>query len=48
MAMGARRDQIQRIFVLQGMIIGGIGCVHRLVFGYAACAFSDHYRLLAA
>jgi lipoprotein-releasing system permease protein len=46
MAMGARRDQIQRIFVLQGMVISGVGCVLGLVFGYSACAFLDHYRIL--
>ena len=26
MSMGARREQIQRIFVLQGLLIGGVGC----------------------
>lgn len=46
MTMGARREQIQRIFVLQGMIIGGIGCALGLIFGYATCAFFNHYRLL--
>ena len=46
MSMGARRQQIQRIFVLQGMIIGGIGCALGLVFGYTTCAFFNHYRLL--
>jgi lipoprotein-releasing system permease protein len=46
MSMGARREQIQRIFVLQGMIIGGLGCVVGLVFGYAICAFFNHYHLL--
>ena len=46
MAMGARRDQIQRIFVLQGLIIAGIGCVLGLLLGYTTCAFFNHYRLL--
>lgn len=46
MSMGARREQIQRIFVLQGMIIGGLGCLVGLVFGYAVCAFFNHYHLL--
>jgi lipoprotein-releasing system permease protein len=46
MAMGARRDQIQRIFVFQGMVIGGVGCAIGLLFGYAACAFLDHFRIL--
>jgi lipoprotein-releasing system permease protein len=46
MSMGARREQIQRIFVLQGMIIGGLGCLVGLVSGYAICAFFNHYHLL--
>jgi lipoprotein-releasing system permease protein len=46
MAMGARRDQIQRIFVLQGVMIGAIGCVVGLALGYATCAFFNHYRIL--
>lgn len=46
MAMGARRDQIQRIFVFQGMVISGVGCAIGLLFGYAACAFLDHFRIL--
>jgi lipoprotein-releasing system permease protein len=46
MAMGARRDQIQRIFVLQGLIIGSIGCLLGLILGYSTCAFFNHYRLL--
>ena len=32
MSMGARREQIQRIFVLQGMIIGGLGCLRGISF----------------
>ena len=46
MAMGARRRQIQRIFVIQGMIISGVGCALGLLFGYATCLFFNHYRLL--
>jgi lipoprotein-releasing system permease protein len=46
MAMGARRDQIQRIFVFQGMVISGVGCAMGLLFGYSACAFLDHFRIL--
>jgi lipoprotein-releasing system permease protein len=46
MAMGARREQIQRIFVLQGMVISGIGCFLGLIAGYSTCLFFDHYRLL--
>ena len=46
MAMGARREQIQRIFILQGMVISSIGCFIGLFLGYLICAFLDHYRLL--
>ena len=46
MSMGARRVQIQRIFVLQGLIIGGIGCTIGLVTGYTLAALFNHYRWL--
>jgi lipoprotein-releasing system permease protein len=46
MSMGARRPQIQRIFVLQGLIIGAIGCVLGLVGGYTVTALCNHYRWL--
>jgi lipoprotein-releasing system permease protein len=46
MSMGARREQIRRIFVIQGMTISGLGCVIGLVCGYVTCAFFNHYRLL--
>jgi lipoprotein-releasing system permease protein len=46
MSMGARRQQIQRIFVLQGLIIGGLGCVIGLAAGYSATMLLDHYRWL--
>jgi lipoprotein-releasing system permease protein len=46
MAMGARRNQIQRIFVIQAMAISGIGCALGLLFGYVTCIFFNHYRLL--
>lgn len=46
MAMGARRNQIQRIFVIQAMAISGIGCALGLFFGYITCIVFNHYRLL--
>jgi len=33
MSMGTRRRQIQRIFVLEGLIIGGVGCLLGLASG---------------
>src|SRR5947209_2217519 len=46
MSMGARRPQIQRIFVLQGLIIAAIGCVLGLAAGYGTAALFNHYRWL--
>jgi lipoprotein-releasing system permease protein len=46
LSMGARRAQIQRIFVLQGLIIAGIGCVLGLAGGYGTAALFNHYRWL--
>ncbi|MGH9584804.1 MAG: FtsX-like permease family protein [Bryobacteraceae bacterium] len=46
MSMGARRAQIERIFVLQGLIIGGIGCALGLAAGYSASALFNHYHWL--
>lgn len=46
MSMGARRAQIQRIFVLQGLIIGCVGCVIGLATGYTVTTLFNHYRCL--
>jgi lipoprotein-releasing system permease protein len=46
MSMGARRQQVQRIFVLQGLIIGGVGCIIGLAAGYSVTALFNHYRWL--
>jgi lipoprotein-releasing system permease protein len=44
MSMGARRDQIRKIFMLQGLLIGITGTSIGLVVGYTLCYFADHYR----
>src|SRR5580692_7037468 len=44
MSMGARRAQIRRIFMLQGVLIGVVGTSIGLVVGYALCYFADRYR----
>ena len=46
MSMGARRWQIQRIFMLQGLMIGGIGCVLGLIAGYGVSALFNHFQWL--
>jgi lipoprotein-releasing system permease protein len=44
MSMGARRAQIRRIFMLQGVLIGVVGTAIGLVVGYTLCYFADRYR----
>jgi len=44
MSMGARRTQIRRIFMLQGVLIGIVGTAIGLSLGYALCYFANHYR----
>ncbi|HEY7305404.1 MAG TPA: FtsX-like permease family protein [Bryobacteraceae bacterium] len=46
MSMGTRRQQIQRIFVLQGLIIGAVGSCIGLILGYTVTALFNHYRWL--
>jgi lipoprotein-releasing system permease protein len=43
-SMGARRSQIRRIFMLQGVIIGVVGTAIGLTVGYTLCYFADKYR----
>jgi lipoprotein-releasing system permease protein len=46
MSLGTRRQQIQRIFLLQGLIIGAVGCLIGLTTGYTITALFNHYRWL--
>ncbi len=46
MATGARRRQIRRIFVLQGLAVSGIGTVAGLLAGYGFARIADHWRLI--
>ncbi len=46
MAMGARREQVRNIFVLEGLTVGGLGTVIGLVAGYAAAWAADAWRLV--
>lgn len=45
-SMGASRAAVQRIFMLQGTIIGAAGTLVGGVLGWAACRFLDAYKLL--
>ncbi|MBZ5578393.1 MAG: ABC transporter permease [Acidobacteriia bacterium] len=44
MSMGARRRQIRRIFMLQGVLIGVAGSAIGLAAGYALCHFAERYH----
>jgi lipoprotein-releasing system permease protein len=46
MSMGAKRQQIRRIFMLQGALIGVVGTVVGLALGYSLSMLADHYRWL--
>jgi lipoprotein-releasing system permease protein len=42
--MGAKKGQIRRIFMAQGVLIGILGTAVGLVLGYSLCYFADKYR----
>jgi len=45
-SMGARRDQIRRIFLLQGLAIGATGTLAGLAFGYLFTWIAGRYQLI--
>ena len=45
-SIGAKKEQIRRIFMWQGLIIGLIGTVAGLVLGHALCWLCDTYQLI--
>jgi lipoprotein-releasing system permease protein len=47
MSMGARRNQIRKIFMLQGVLIGITGTAIGLVIGFTLCYLANHYRWIA-
>lgn len=47
MSMGAKRKQIRRIFVYQGLLIGVVGTVLGLILGYSLSFLADHYHWLS-
>lgn len=47
LSMGTRTEQIKRIFVYQGLLIGSIGAALGLLLGYGICYFADHYKLIS-
>ncbi len=46
-SMGAKRRQIRRIFIYQGILIGVIGTVIGLIVGYLLAWAAGHYRLIS-
>jgi len=46
MSMGATNDNIRRIFILQGVIIGIVGTLFGVVIGQIVCFFADKYHLV--
>jgi lipoprotein-releasing system permease protein len=47
MSMGAKRQQIRKIFVLQGVLIGVVGTVIGLTLGYSLSMLADHYHWIS-
>jgi len=45
--MGATKDNVRRIFILQGVIIGVIGTFFGVIVGQAACQIADKYHLIS-
>ena len=46
MSMGATKDNIRRIFILQGVIIGVIGTLLGVAIGQTVCRIADSYHLI--
>ncbi|HMD51030.1 MAG TPA: ABC transporter permease [Bryobacteraceae bacterium] len=47
MSMGAKRQQIRKIFVFQGVLIGVVGTVIGLALGYTLSFLADRYHWLS-
>jgi lipoprotein-releasing system permease protein len=46
-SMGARKSQVRRVFIAQGVLIGVVGTAIGLVLGYALSWAGGHYHLLS-
>jgi lipoprotein-releasing system permease protein len=44
MSMGARREQIRNIFLVEGLLIGGVGTTFGLILGYSLCAIASYFH----
>ena len=45
-SMGAARNAVARIFMLQGTVIGAVGTFTGAALGWGACQVLDHYRVI--
>ena len=46
MSMGATKQQIRKIFIYQGLMIGAIGTCIGIIMGYPLCHILNSYRLI--
>ncbi len=46
-SLGTRRNQVRRIFILQGMLIGMIGTLLGLIIGYGISYAGAHYHFIS-
>jgi lipoprotein-releasing system permease protein len=46
MAMGARRPQVRKIFMMQGLVVSVTGIGAGLVIGYASAWVANHWKLI--
>jgi lipoprotein-releasing system permease protein len=46
MALGARREQVRNIFILQGLAVGALGTLIGVVVGYSLAWAAGSYRLI--
>jgi lipoprotein-releasing system permease protein len=46
MAMGARQQQLRKIFILQGLIVSIAGTIAGLLIGYTFAGIADRWRLI--
>jgi lipoprotein-releasing system permease protein len=47
LSMGATAENIRRIFILQGVIIGVVGTICGVIIGQVICHFADKYHLIS-
>jgi lipoprotein-releasing system permease protein len=46
MAMGARRRQVRKVFILQGLAVSLVGTLAGLLLGYSLAWFADRWKLI--